>query len=197
MTERANARESIDSEWGAFDLDALELATWVREGLGDEWKRRESPLTLIEARELVVASERVSRYLCVPFGSWSALFTNGPRGTDVGLFPSYAARELGRRAIRIVDNNEGGESAARILDIYGPDGSPPLFSRRSIALANDGGRWVFEQTGAPFEFEDVAAYARRPLTARFSSAMLWRYVEALGVPNAPLVWSRAHLVELL
>ncbi|HST85720.1 MAG TPA: hypothetical protein VLL08_28535 [Kineosporiaceae bacterium] len=44
----------------------------------------------------------MSRYVCVPVDSWSVLLTNGPFGTDVGVLPSYAARELGCRAVRAV-----------------------------------------------------------------------------------------------
>lgn len=184
----------ISEEWGAFEIGAREFARWVNEGLGDGWSIREVTLSKAQAQALVARSQRLDRYLCVPLGRWTALFTNGPRGTDVGLFPSYAARELGRRAVRIVDRSDA-DATARILTVYAPDGTPPLLIRRSLAAARDGSRWVFEQTGEAFAFEDTSAYARRRVADRLTSDMLAEYLDQLGVPAVPLDWSAALLIE--
>ena len=53
-----------------------------------------------------------------------------PLGTDVGVLPSYAARELkyrGIRAVRVDDDEPG--YPARVLEVYGPRGEPPLAHR--------------------------------------------------------------------
>jgi hypothetical protein len=106
------------------------------------------------------------------------------RGTDVGVVPSLAARQLDTRSVRAVcvEDDEPGYPA-RILEVFAPDGEPPLLSRRTIAAANDGGEWVFETTGEPYPFEHVAAYQNRRKGDRFTCAMLHDYLRELGVPT--------------
>lgn len=120
-----------------------------------------------------------------------------PRGTDVGVLPSYAARELECRAIRAVrvDDDQPG-NPARILEVYGPRGTPPLALERSVAAANDGGRGVFETSGTPYAFEDQAAYRRRAKLRRLTGEMLHDYLLALGVPvDSEPNWHAALLIE--
>jgi len=123
--------------------------------------------------------------------------SNGPQGTDVGLLPSHAARELKCRAIRAVrvDDREA-EYPARILEIYGPQGELPLLLERSIAAANDGGHWVFETSGRVLPFEDEAAYRRRRISSRFTGEMLHDYLAALSVPvGSEPNWCTAVSIE--
>lgn len=139
----------------------------------------------------------LSRYACVALAGWTLVVNNGPMGTDVGMLPSHAARELACRAIRAVrvDDDEPG-CPARILEVFGPRGVPPLALERSIAAANDGGRWVFETTGAAFEFEDESAYGTRVKSTRFTGAMLHDYLAALDVPvDAEPNWPTAVVIE--
>jgi hypothetical protein len=106
---------------------------------------------------------------------------NGPLGTDVGVLPTYAARELKCRAIRAVRVDDDGPCyPARILEVYGPGGKPPLAVERTIAAANDGGRWVFETSGTPFAFEDEAAYTRTRKSSRFHRRDASRLPGGLG-----------------
>lgn len=52
--------------------------------------------------------------------------------------------------------------APSIWERYAPDelgGAPPRGYRRSIASANDGGRWIFDQSGEPYPFEEIGAYS--------------------------------------
>jgi hypothetical protein len=137
------------------------------------------------------------RYACVALKDWTLVLNNGPRGTDVGVLPSYAARELACRAIRAVrvDDDEPGYPA-RILEVFGPRGKPPLALERSIAAANDGGRWKFETAGRAFEFEDEAAYGRRSKSSRFTGDMLHDYLAALHVPvDVEPDWLTAVAIE--
>ena len=56
-----------------------------------------------------------------PFDEWTLILSNGPMGTDVGVLPSQAARELRARAIRAVCVADDSPAfAARILEVYGP-----------------------------------------------------------------------------
>jgi hypothetical protein len=164
-------------------VDASELADWITRGFDDEWKSRAARLASVsEAVTLLSPSPAVTRYLCVPVGQWTALLSNGPLGTDVGVLPSYAARELGCRALRVVSIDDSATYPAQMLEVYGPGGEPPLSLERSIVAADDGGRWVFETSGTPYPFED--------------QSMLHDYLRALGVPvDASPDWQRAVVVE--
>lgn len=182
---------------GFFETDVKTLAEWIQAGLDDmaglAWQPAYS--SLAEAVAALEPDVRVSRYLCVPLRTWSLLLNNSPLGTDVGVFPSYAARELGCRAIRAVSVGDEAIYPARVLEVYGPGGEPPLALERSITAANDGGRWVFETTGTPFPFEQKDAYARRTKRSRFTTEMMNDYLLALGVPvdTAP-DWGAALMV---
>lgn len=52
--------------------------------------------------------------------------------------------------------------------------------RRSIAAMNDGGRWIFEQSGQPFLFEDISSYNAHRKRDRFTKEMLAAYLDGLG-----------------
>lgn len=54
---------------------------------------------------------------------------------------------------------------------------------RSIAAANDGGRWVFETSGDPFPFEELGRYKARRKRDRFPPQLLWQYLQEMGVPR--------------
>jgi hypothetical protein len=54
--------------------------------------------------------------------------------------------------------------------------------RRSIAASNDGGRWVFETSGAPFPFEDQGRYTARRKRDRFPPDLLRDYLRQMGIP---------------
>jgi len=183
---------------GFFEADSKILADWIQAGLDDVgWEIRHPAISsLVDAVAALEPGVTVSRHLCVPIGTWSVLLNNSPLGTDVGVLPSYAARELGCRAIRAVSVGDEATYPARILEIYGPGGEPPLALERSIAAANDGGRWVFETSGSPFPFEEQDAYARRTKASRFTTEMIHDYLRALGVPlDGTPDWPGALMVE--
>ena len=131
------------------------------------------------------------RYLFVPTTSpWVAYFDNGHQGTDAFSVISYLAGRLGSRGLRVTavpDTIEGefkgarGEYGALVLEVYGPHKTDFLNYVRSIALANDGGRWVFSQSGTPFPFEDVRRYGARRVKDRFTFELLERYLSELGL----------------
>lgn len=47
-------------------------------------------------------------------------------------------------------------------------------------MANDGGNWVFHQSGLPQPFEDTRRYSARRVRDRFTFEMLRDYLEAMG-----------------
>ena len=160
---------------GFFMTTADTLARWIREGQGEHWqamvpnwKRREDAFVALAPVPVV------SRVACVPLGrEWTVLFNNSPLGTDVGVLPSLAARELRIRTVRAVCRTADDDHyPARIFEFFGPDGSPPLAMERSIVAANDGGHWVFETSGTPLAFEDVAAYRLRRKSERVPPSAL-------------------------
>jgi hypothetical protein len=184
-------------EVGYFDVAPYHLAAWLRDGLGEPWiaGTREWRSVTDAAKELE-PSPLLGRYAIVPIASWALVVNNGPRGTDVGLLPSQAARELGCRAIRAVCVGDAGPGyPARILEVYGPDGSGALLLVRSIVAANDGGRWVFETSGDPLAFEHLGEYGRRRKADRFTEELLFRYLQELGVPvGVQPDWANTTLV---
>jgi hypothetical protein len=52
---------------------------------------------------------------------------------------------------------------------------------RSIAAANDGGKWTFVAAGSPLPLEDESSYRVRTIRDRFTHEMLTGYLAALGV----------------
>ncbi|MGC4942477.1 hypothetical protein [Kribbella sp. DT2] len=180
-----------------FRADHVLLANWFADS-DEAWSVLDPEWTsLQDAAASLTPAAPISRYAFVELGGWTLMLNNGPNGTDVGILPSYAARESGCRAVRAVyvaDDDPG--YAARIFEVYGPDTDSPLALRRSVGAANDGGRWVFETSGPPFAFEDLAAYRRRRRSDRLSGVMVHHYLRQLGVPvDTEPAWNSAVLVE--
>ena len=183
---------------GFFDCDHRRLAKWLIGELSSGWDiaapRWESIGDALKALSPMRVRNRIA---CIGLDGWTLLMSNGPGGTDVGLLPSLAARKLGCRGIRAVRGDDGEPGyPARILEVYGPRGAPPLALERTIAAANDGGRWVFETSGTAFAFEDQAAYSRKAKSSRFTGEMLHGYLLALGVPaDAEPDWRTALVLQ--
>jgi hypothetical protein len=147
----------------------------------DEVLRMLLPLTSVERR----------RYLFVPTNSaWTAYLDNGSEGTDAFSAMSFLARQMGCRGLRVVhiedtiqgrDRDARGRYGATILEIYGPVDTDFLNYVRSVAVANDGGRWVFTEAGERQPFEEIDRYAARRVRDRFTPDMLHRYLRALGL----------------
>jgi hypothetical protein len=84
------------------------------------------------------------------------------------------------RATAIAERDDS--FAATVLEVFEPDAEPPLACKRTISAANDGGTWRFSQSGPPFPFEDITAYRQRSIRERFTTTLLYRYLDRLKVP---------------
>ncbi|HEY1662829.1 MAG TPA: hypothetical protein VGI03_10460 [Verrucomicrobiae bacterium] len=129
----------------------------------------------------------INRQLLLAIGSqWTAYFDNGWRGSDPDGVAAVMSRRLHTTTIRLtrtcntLQSTYGrarGTYGATIFEVW----EASQTSRRSIACANDGGRWVFEQRGEPYAFEDLPRYQNRRLADRFPPELLEKYVEQFGV----------------
>jgi len=71
-----------------------------------------------------------------------------------------------------------------IWEVYAPEslgGIAPIGVRRSIACLREGGRWIFEASGQPFEFERLESYSGARKADRFNEAMLTEYLLKFGL----------------
>jgi len=151
-----------------------------------------------------------TRYLFLALGyGWTSFFDNGHQGTDARptvavlsgtLLTTGLALTVSPSTIQSAYEGRPGTYGATILEVF--EGAQEC--RRSIACANDGGRWVFEQFGEPYAFEDVARYQSKKVADRFPPELIERYTrELVGVcpfsdaayMNGPSQIVRGVLVE--
>lgn len=136
-----------------------------------------------------------TKYLFWPLNEeWTLYFDNGRLGTDVSP-PCVLASRLHTDGIRIsladhaVDQNSEQvlQYGATIFEYF-----ENATVRRSIFAANDGGKWVFGQTGPAFPFEDENSYRARLVRDRFPRTLLLHYLQEL---NASLDGTRTSFFE--
>lgn len=129
------------------------------------------------------------RELLVAAGSWTAYFDNSLQGTDAISAIGVLSRRLKCQglAIEAVPHTIGlpgvqkGRSGAVQFTLFGPVETAFLNYVRTVSVVFDGSRWVFNANGTEQAFEDVASYAARRVRDRFTSEMLERYCQELGV----------------
>jgi hypothetical protein len=92
----------------------------------------------------------------------------GCRGLRVGVAPNTLRKDKGRYGIVA-------------LEVYGPRQTDWLNYVRTLYAMNDGGRWVFGQSGEPFPFEKQEQYQSRRVKDRFTFGMLKEYLHHLGL----------------
>jgi hypothetical protein len=68
-----------------------------------------------------------------------------------------------------------------MMDVFSPTAESRLGYERSIAAMNDGGPWVFEISGKPYDFEDVKQYNNHRVRDRFTPEMLRDYLLHFGI----------------
>lgn len=182
---------------GYFHHNAVALARWAHSGFGERWNLRFPNWRSFEdALPELAPINAPSRYAFVPIGEWTLVLNNARAGTDLGIMPVRAVHDLHCRAIRAAATPDTAPGPGRVLIVYGPDGEPPLMSRRSIVAAKDGARWIFETTGEPFDFEDQIRYSERHKKDRLTTSMVHLYLRRLDVPTEiPPDWRAAIVME--
>lgn len=129
------------------------------------------------------------RELLVDHGSWTAYFDNSLQGTDAVSAIGVLSRRLKCRglAVEAVPHTIGlpgvkkGRAGAVQFTLFGPIKTGFLNYVRTVSVLFDGSRWVFNANGTEQAFEQVESYAARRVRDRFTSEMLERYCQELGV----------------
>ncbi|MEX0139513.1 hypothetical protein MRBLMS1_000267 [Massilia sp. LMS1-1-1.1] len=161
-------QQEILRQWG------FELKLGVRQGKLSDALNALYPLT----------APIVTKYLFWPLNeNWTLYFDNGVNGTDAGP-PSVLSSRLGVDAMRVVmadeivnpSSGQVTQYRATILEYFSKG-----VEQRHVFVANDGGKWKFGESGAPFPFENTAAYKVRSIRDRFTNVMLNGYLKELGV----------------
>lgn len=168
-----------------LDRVVSEFVNW-HSSIGIGYKRRDITSSFNEALEsLSPLSSSKQRCLFVATRyDWIAFFQNGNHGSDPFPAMSCLAERMGVLAMRVCCTPDNAIYPATIWELYAPEslgGRPPLFYRRSIAAANDGGRWVFEESGERFPFEQVERYSEHRKRDRFTRQMLRDYLTHFGI----------------
>jgi hypothetical protein len=178
----------VTSDMGLIQAPPLAVATqltdWHR-SIGIDYRRAQA-CSLSEALGLLppLSAEKRRTLLVPTTAGWTAYFQSGINGSDPFPAMSHLSRRMGAMAMRVCATAPGALWPAVVWEVYAPPelgGRPPLGYRRSVAAMNDGGRWVFEQSGEPFPFEETEKYARPRKRDRFTREMLQAYLQAFGL----------------
>jgi len=117
-------------------------------------------------------------------GPWTAALNNHWQGPDIRSTVGVLSRDLGTLGVTasaVVDDRRAeppGRFGGTTFAVY----TASLNPARGIWAINDGGRWVFEQTGSPLPFEREELYRRRRrIRDRFTPELLEEYCERFGI----------------
>ncbi|MGO8689680.1 MAG: hypothetical protein ACLQLG_08590 [Thermoguttaceae bacterium] len=142
--------------------------------------RKLEPLITPHSRELLLSTR----------SQWVAYFDNGKHGGDPQSRVGHVCRALKCRGVAVTCVPHTLKSRARdAKGVYGcvqfilfaSETRQYLNYERSLAAANDGGRWVFHANGTPQPFEEPERYEAKRVMDRFTPEMLERYCTALGI----------------
>jgi len=68
-----------------------------------------------------------------------------------------------------------------VFELFGAEQRKFLNYERSVAAANDGGRWTFIAEGEVQSFEETDVYREKTIRDRFTPEMLERYCRAMDI----------------
>ena len=176
-----------NAEHAARALTAWRAGLQAPRGIAVEARPVSGPLEQALSSLLPMTSPETRRELFIPTRSpWTAYVENGWGGTDASSVMRYMARTLGCRSLCVVAvphtlQKDKGRYGAVMLEVYGPHQTAWLNLVRALGASNDGGRWVFDQSGEPFPFEKVEQYQARRVRDRFTFDMLKEYLHHLGL----------------
>jgi hypothetical protein len=112
----------------------------------------------------------------------TAYFDGSVNGGDPFPPVSYLAERLGVHGVTVTSQPDRKPCwGANRLDLYGPERTQWLNLVWRVGAFNDGGRWVWQHSGADQPFEETAAYRSRRVKDRFTPDMLRRYCAALAI----------------
>ena len=168
-----------------LDRVLVELQNW-HTSIGIEYSHMEISSSLDAAFESLVplAHSKMRRLFVATRSDWVACFQNGIQGSDPTPAMSFLARKMETMAMRVCCTAGTAKYPAVIWELFASEsfgGKSPLGCRRSIAAANDGGHWKFEESGERFPFEQVERYAESRKRDRFTREMLCEYLREFGV----------------
>jgi hypothetical protein len=204
---------------GSFGLvrapsaDAAEaFAAWQRSILSTKGSShvavKQLPYGLRECFEglLPLVTPVPTKHLFIPTtGPWTVFANNFHLGTDAVAPMSMVSGLLRTDGMRVVAHRQKFDPSSRRISQYGAtilEYYSHGKTQRSIACANDGGKWVFYAGGEPFGFENLEAYQRKPVKERFSKELLLGYLVQLGVGRfgdelcSPGPEATAYLIEI-
>jgi hypothetical protein len=150
--------------------------------------RREGFPDVLRALEPLIAGAR-PRELLVSAGEWTAYFDCLLAGTDpIGpvsqLCLQLKCHGLAIAAVPHTFRLKGirrGRMGGVKFELFGPERTNALNYIRSVATIYDGNRWVFDSDGTVQPYEELDSYSKRRVRDRFTSDMLERYCQALGL----------------
>ena len=170
-----------------LDRVLTEFQDW-QSSIGITYLRTEISSFLEEAfgSLLPLAESKMRRLFVASRSDWVAYFQNGLQGSDPFPTMSYLAARMGVLAMRVCSTADATRYPAVVWEVYAPvslGGVPQLGYRRSIAAMNDGGRWIFHESGERFPFEQVEQYGERRKCDRFTREMLRDYLMEFGIES--------------
>ncbi len=185
----------VTSEIGFLETSAVHAARVFTEWMAGLQDHRG---TSVQARPVSGSLEQVlfsllpltnaerRRHLFIPTRSpWTAFVDNGWQGTDASSRMAHMARTLGCRGMRVVAvphtlRGNKGRYGAVMFEVFNPNQEGPRYLR-ALGASNDGGHWVFDESGEPFPFEKPERYLARKVRDRFTFDMLKEYLHHLGL----------------
>ncbi|MBY5162884.1 hypothetical protein [Salsipaludibacter albus] len=170
-----------------LDEATAALAQWRRDLYPKvEVSRRRGFPGVLHLLEPLTGGSR-PRELLIDVGEWTAYFDNGLRGTDAVSAIGVLSRRLGCQGLAVragpyTADHDGSDLRGPVqFELFGPLPTEFLNYVRTISVAFDGTRWRFDATGTQQRFEQPEAYRASRIHDRFTSEMLERYCQALGV----------------
>lgn len=156
--------------------------SWQK-GQGTAHIRRDINTNLEDAFEsLAPLARRPTRKLFVSTTSdWVAFYQNGVQGSDPYPVMCQLASQLNVFAMRVCSTET--PWIANIWEVYASEsmGGSPEGRFRTVAVAKDGARWIFDQLGEPYSFERPQCYRLTHKSDRFTRDMLCEYVSHFNI----------------
>jgi hypothetical protein len=157
----------------------------------------------IHALEPLAVGTGPRELLISTHSGWTAYVSNDALGTDEGA-TAYLSRTLGCTGVIVSARPETPGVPGKIpprhkwlhWTLFGPLQTQFINYVRTVAVTYDNG-WHFHAIGTEQDYEEVERYSLRTRRDRFTSEMLERYCQAIGIDvfNADWYGPRCTMVE--